>query len=259
MSVLHLRKSLAAIVFCLLVLQVGCVLIGPRPEHAIVTQHIGDQGIVRIQENTMSSITVNTGVLKSPVSRGSVFVYDNPVVRWEATTVDNQNITWRNNNGDTKLTSLSMIFPAMRWDGARKSGRRIISAVSGSLHPLKKGNKVTFHEDVLTSRPPGEYSGDWACEVQDIAAVTVPAGTFKTWEVLCMRNGREHILLNYAEQLGNNVRMIRVPENSSTPVVRQLMAVSPMAVGKKKETEPEKKTKIRNSSPSFSTMPSHKK
>ncbi|WP_027362945.1 hypothetical protein [Desulfospira joergensenii] len=232
MSVSHRSSFLTAILFCLLLVQAGCVRVGPQPEHAIVTPHIGDQGISGIQRDSRNSIFVPAGLSKSAVSQGSVFVYDNPAERWEATALDDQNITWRNSKSDTKLTSLSMILPALRWEGERKSGRRMITAMSGNLHPLKKGNKIRFREEVFNTRPPGEYSGVWECEVQGRVEVVVPAGKFNTWQILCKRNRREHILLNYAEELGNNVRTIRVPENNSTPVVRRLIAVSPMPAGR---------------------------
>ena len=233
MRVSRRTSFLAAVVCCLLLVQTGCIRIGPQPEHAIVTPHIGDQGITEIQGET-TSISVHTGLLTSPISQGSVFVYDNPGERWETTAVDNQNITWRNSTGDTKLTSLSMILPALRWEGGRKSGRRLISVMSGKLHPLKQGNRIRFREEVFNTRPPGEYSSVWECEVQGQVEVTVPAGKFTTWQILCKRNGREHLLLNYAESLGNNVRVIRVPEDSTTPVVRRLIAVSPLPAGRDK-------------------------
>jgi hypothetical protein len=245
MSAIYLRSFLTVTALCIIVLQSGCIRIGPRPEHAIITPHIGDQGITKAQDSATNSITVNTGLLKSSLKQGSVFLYDNPVERWEATTVDSQNITWRNSSGDTKLTTLSMILPALRWNGALKSGRRIISAVSGSLHPLKKGNKVTFFEDVFNTRPPGGSSGYWECEVQDNVTMTVPAGTFNTWQILCKVNGREHILINYAEQLSNNVRTIRVSENNNTTSVRQLIAVS-LAENTSKNATESKKNNLSN-------------
>ena len=226
MSCLHFRFISIAAVFVLGLLNAGCTHV----EDTIVTQHFGDQGIVHISQN-QNATTINTGLSKSPLLQGSVFVYDNPVERWEATAVDNQNIAWINNNGDTKLTTLSDILPSLRWDGEQKSGRRVITSVSGGLHPLAKGKKISFHEDVLSTRPPGVYSGYKECEVLGQAEVTVPAGTFQTWQVLCKSNGREYILVNYSEELGNNVRKIIVSENNK-PVTRQLIASS-LLVGNK--------------------------
>jgi hypothetical protein len=233
MGILLFRFISIPAVFCLALLHVGCT----RVEDAIVTQHFGDQGMDKIPINR-NSTTVDVGLSISPLPQGSIFVYDNPVERWQATAVDQQNITWRNNNGDTKLTALSSILPALRWDGEQTSGRRNITSVSGSLHPLKKGNKISFYEDVINTRPPGAYSGFWECEVQDQVAVTVPAGTFATWQILCKLNGREHILINYNEQLGNNVRTLRVSENNQ-PITRQLIASS-LLPHDTKPAEPEK-------------------
>ncbi len=203
----------------------------------MVTRHIGDHGIATLQENQTSLIPLATGLQKPPLSQGSVFVYDNPVTRWEATGVDHENITWRNSRGDTKLTTLSMILPALRWKGAQKSGRRIISEISGELHPLQKGKRIRFREAVFNTRPPGEYVTYWECQVQGMVYLSVHAGTFSTWQILCKRNGREYLLLNYAPALGNNVRIIRVPENNNKPVVRQLIAASPMPADKKKQAD----------------------
>ena len=131
MRTIFSRYVSIVVVFCLVLLTVSC----HRVEDAIVTKHFGDQGIDKIPIN-QNSTTINVGLSSPPLPQGSIFVYDNPVERWEVTAVDNQNIAWRSNNGDTKLTSLSSVLPALRWDGEQKSGRRSVTSVSGNLHPL---------------------------------------------------------------------------------------------------------------------------
>jgi hypothetical protein len=213
---------LFVIIFCLALFQSGCVYLGKVQ----VKPPIGDQGSVITPDNINNNIVVDSGLSKSSLSMGSVFLYDNPVERWKITAMDKQNIAWRNDSGGTKLTALSTLFPTLRWHGYKESGRRIISGISGSFYPLKKGNKVTFKEEVMTARPPDLYHGYWECEVQDEIKITVPAGSYDTWQILCMLNGREHLLLNYAETLANNVRTIQATEDNNKPIVRQLMAVS---------------------------------
>ncbi|PJC86450.1 hypothetical protein CSW98_09570 [Vibrio sp. HA2012] len=210
--------------------------VGIQVETAIVSAPVGDIGTRHLRHNTSSnSVSNSVGITESALSAGSVFAYDNPAEQWEVTSVDQQHIAWRSTTGDTKLTTLSTILPPLRWNGDDTIGRRVIRIVSGDLHPLKAGNKFIFHEDVLTTRPPGEYTFRSECDVQGQVTLTIPLGTFDTWQILCKRNGREAFLVNYSEQLANSVRIISVSENSTTPVVRHLVAVS--------QTQPDNKNR----------------
>lgn len=206
--------------FCLVLVCVGCT----RVEQAVVTPNMADQGIVKLDSNPNGN-SIDVGLDNSPLSLGSVFVYDNPVEQWEVIGSDKYNLFWRGPQGATKLTTLSTILPDLRWDGGNRSGRRVITEVQGFLHPLKIGNKMSFHEEAIHGSPPGTFSGEWFCEVQNRTEVTVPAGTFDTWQVLCKLNGLEYRLANYSEQLGYNVRMIHVTDDNQA-TVRQLVASS---------------------------------
>jgi hypothetical protein len=200
--------------------------VGIQVETAIISAPVGDRGTSHQLHTNSNSVSNAVGITEPALSQGSVFAYDNPAEQWEVTSVDKNHVSWRSTAGDTKLTTLSTILPPLRWNGSKAIGRRVIRAVSGDLHPLKAGNRFVFHEDVLTTRPPGEYTFRSECDVQGKVTLTIPLGTFDTWQILCKRNGREAFLVNYSEQLANNVRIISVSEHSTTPVVRHLVAVS---------------------------------
>jgi len=208
---------------CLLLVATGCA----RPEKNVATPPLVDQGIDALPAH-QSLNTIDTGLDETPVKTGSVFVYsdsNSTVEQWEAVKVGEHNIVWRGTNGQTRLTTLSPILPALRWSGKDESGRRIITRVQGRLHPMAVGKRMEFHVETLHTRPPGNFSGDWSCEVTDQLPVKVPAGLFDTWQILCKVNGLEYLLANYSDQLGNNVRTISVKDDNSV-FVRQLASSS---------------------------------
>lgn len=206
--------------FCLMLTCAGCT----RIEEALVSPNIGDKGITGLASHPNKN-SIKVGLEESPLQPGTVFAYDNPVEQWEVIGSDEYNLFWRGPRGKSKLTTFSTILPDLRWHGDSQWGRRMVTDVRGFLHPLEVGNSISFHEEILHSGPPGAFSGDWHCEVLERTEVTVPAGTFDTWQVLCKVNGLEYLLANYSEKISNNVRIIYVTDDNQVKV-RQLITSS---------------------------------
>jgi hypothetical protein len=143
--------------------------------------------------------------------------------------------------GAHQQTTWSTILPPLRWEGPDstiEAGQRTLSRFSGALFPLKKGNHLSFYEEVVTGRPGNIQRGNWDCHVNDQVEIVVPAGKSMTWEIVCLLDGRERLLLNYAENIGSYVRWAMKSESGIT--IRQLTgyARAPVTAAKPVEQKP---------------------
>ncbi len=142
------------------------------------------------------------------VAIGDTYVFDNPITSWEVVDVTNDRITWVSNQGARIITSNNPLLPSYEWisesDG---QGKRLISDVKGDLFPLKKGNKTTFRSTVSIDDQPSQWSFSWNCAILGEVNVTVPAGNFNAFSIVCARDASDTITYYYAPELGYYVRM----------------------------------------------------
>ena len=135
-------------------------------------------------------------------------MFDNPITSWEVVDVTNDRITWVSNQGARIITSNNPLLPSYEWisqsDG---QGKRLISDVKGELFPLKKGNKTTFRSTVSINDQPSQWSFSWNCAILGEVNVTVPAGNFNAFSIVCARDASDTITYYYAPELGYYVRM----------------------------------------------------
>ncbi|MCH9844938.1 MAG: SPOR domain-containing protein [Alphaproteobacteria bacterium] len=142
------------------------------------------------------------------VAIGDTYVFDNPITSWEVVDISNDRITWVSNQGARIITSDNPLLPSYEWisesDG---QGKRLISDVKGDLFPLKKGNKTTFRSTVSIGGQPSQWSFSWNCAILGEVNVTVPAGNFNAFSIVCARDASDTITYYYAPELGYYVRM----------------------------------------------------
>lgn len=171
-----------------------------------------------------SSTSLNSfdsGLTKSPVSVGDIFVYDNPIERRQVTAVGDNFIGYQDGLGGFSQTTFSPILPRLRWGSALSAGSSELTNISGLLHPLAIGNRIVFREKTIRARPGATSQLIWDCEVQNKLEIVVAAGSSETWQILCKVDGRERALFNYSDNLGGLVRMIYSMDDGSS-LVRQL-------------------------------------
>ncbi len=142
------------------------------------------------------------------VAIGDTYVFDNPITSWEVVDIQNDRITWVSNQGARIITSNNPLLPSYEWisqsDG---QGKRLISDMKGELFPLKKGNKTTFRSTVSINDQPSQWSFSWNCAILGEVNVTVPAGNFNAFSIVCARDASDTITYYYAPELGYYVRM----------------------------------------------------
>ena len=78
---------------------------------------------------------------------------------------------------------------------------------NGNMFPLRVGNTESWdYEGGNGSRT---WSGTRHCEVKEAVRITVPAGSFDTWYVLCTERGWARIQFYFAPVLGTTVAINR--------------------------------------------------
>lgn len=134
-------------------------------------------------------------------------------VTYTVISVNNGKTTLQGTDG-CKSTFLSGTFNQFTsWKNCRGgTGRQSFSGLN-SLFPLQVGNKDSVNIDGTNSKG-NTWSTRMTCEVMGTANVTVPAGTFDTYHVVCKDkwNRRDY---HYAPELGTTVISARHPIGSS--------------------------------------------
>ncbi len=97
----------------------------------------------------------------------------------------------------------------LAWEYCRWSawGRQYVSR-NGNMFPLKVGNTESWdYEGGNGSRT---WSGTRNCEVKEAVKITVPAGTFDTYHVLCTEQWWRNQFY-FSPKLGTTVAIVRTP------------------------------------------------
>ena len=163
--------------------------------------------------------------VNSQLRVGDSFLFNNPDKKWTVTGIVAGKVSWISDSGDHLQTTPSTLLPPVRWGGAGtdlSSGRSQLSDLKGIPIILTAGHKFSFIEDRHSIRPPDVTKALWQCVVGETSLILVPAGKVEAAEVVCNRNGRQKVLMNYAQSLGHYVRQVIATEKG--PVIRELVA-----------------------------------
>ena len=127
---------------------------------------------------------------------GTTFVYANGT--WEtviAATPDK--VTWKNHRGYISAGSPDFTYRRSEWQTRKRQGNRHFSPRTDisyppatSLWPLAAEKGAAFRENGQwreTQGPEKTYTSIWSCEVQGTERVSVLAGEFDTWKIVCKR------------------------------------------------------------------------
>jgi len=156
-------------------------------------------------------------------ARGDSYTFDNPRETWRVTDVSSGLVTWNSTISGSQVTMFDPMLPPIRWsrpDG--QTGERKILEWSGSLFPLKSGNKLTFKTAVSVGKRAGHARFIWNCYVGNPRQVLVPAGNFAAFPVFCRRNDGQKTHIYYAPALHRPIA-ITTSGPTGKPVSRQLV------------------------------------
>lgn len=138
--------------------------------------------------------------------------------------------TWEHLDGSWQWTQADFISPLVAWSGPSDSGTRTNDGDMSSLFPLKVGKEARVSYTGVSANSPDGFDGERLCRVLDQENVTVPAGTFDTYKILCL-NGRNinypwrYQYYYYAPELGVPVYVFDKPRNMVEPRVSELLAI----------------------------------
>ncbi len=165
---------------------------------------------------------------------GDSFTYSNPRTTWQITHIQGNRLGWQSNLGERMETSTNPFLPALLWDSERYgNGTRKISQKKGNLFPIRQGKQTRFNAQTANTKGQTPKSTTqnftWNCIVGDKQKTTVPAGTFKTFEVLCQRKNADALIYRYAPAIARIVEFRTPGLGLSRATRRQLIGYNSLA------------------------------
>ncbi len=127
---------------------------------------------------------------------GTTFIYSDR--SWETITAAAPGtVSWIDHRGKVSSGSPDFIYRRANWQTRTRRGRRefkqwqhIFSKSDLSLWPLSEGNIMRYSEYGTWFDKEGlkhAYRSNWVCRVSGTERVTVMAGEFNTWKIVCER------------------------------------------------------------------------
>lgn len=133
-----------------------------------------------------------------------VFRFGNGVQQTEkVVAVRGDRVWWALADGAKWTTSSGAMFNTSRWSGTKNfgKGRQRFTRWSRSLFPLRVGRSVRYRAIGRSSQDTKEWMLKWTCTVPSEQRVTVVAGSFDTYRVICSRLGQTRTYY-YSPQVG---------------------------------------------------------
>ncbi|MBW2442464.1 MAG: hypothetical protein JRH12_18455 [Deltaproteobacteria bacterium] len=202
-----------------------------------------------------SSVTAGPRLEPAPLpaySQGTTFVYSDG--KWE-TVIDNASglVTWKDHRNYVYSGSPDFTFRPSEWQGknrrvSRQFGPREDLFIQGptNLWPLRAGNLASYSENgtwVSKGGAESTYQTVWSCAVPVTERVSVMAGDFDTYRIVCKRYSvyrrttrtryrlRETKVWNYAPAVGHYVLATTEYNSDKAPRRSELLAVLPSLNG----------------------------
>jgi len=157
-------------------------------------------------------------------SKGTTFVYSDG--RWETVTDTSQGmVTWSDDRDNVSSGSPDFTYRPSKWESKTRSATRqfgprtdLYSQSAATLWPLRTGNTANYSETGTWIERDGtdsSYQTSWSCAVEATERISVMAGDFDTYKIVCKRyyvsksnkrsSLREAKTWNYAPEVGHYV------------------------------------------------------
>ena len=132
--------------------------------------------------------------------------------------------------GCRAVVDLSSYLPVLSWrDCSGSTGSHKMEKRSGGLFPLAVGNTESWQFTGRNEKG-NTWSGMRSCKVAGTANVTVPAGNFDTYHVICRERSARYDYW-FAPEIGSNVISSKapLPGKKSSRYHRELIRLEPAA------------------------------
>ena len=171
--------------------------------------------------------------VRRPVAVGDKTVWkqrDGRELSWETVKLDGSIAEIHGSGGCKAVIDRSSYMPPLAWrDCWGNTGSRKIEKAAGSLFPLAAGNTQSWHYSARNDKGQ-RWSGARRCKVAGTANVTVPAGNFDTYHVVCRDDSARYDSW-FAPGLGNMVisSSAPLPGKKGRRYHRELIRIEPAA------------------------------
>jgi len=144
---------------------------------------------------------------------GTVFIFDDGRVE-RYLRRDGDTLIWATRRGREYVRAANPALPILSWDIGQRSGQREVFGNADNIWPPANGARAQFR--VLTKVQDGDadrrYSQAWSCNVAGPQSISVPAGDFPAYRIVCERFSVNSMRLLerrtwwWSEDLGHYVR-----------------------------------------------------
>ena len=149
---------------------------------------------------------------------------DGSEITYERTGIDDTTTTGRGSDGCIFSHRRDGFGPATQWENCSGSTGTQMLERSGNMFPLQVGNTESWKYRGKNIKG-DSWSGMRECEVRGTARVTVPAGSFDTYHVVCEEKGWQRYEWHYSPKLRRTVTSIQTPIGGSSAKPRHLELV----------------------------------
>lgn len=148
--------------------------------------------------------------------------------------VEDSRILWEREDGDRYTMARNFILPRLQAEQPRTLLSHRVFDDPDAIWPLEVGRSTVFRTERRETRRSSNETRSriltYECEVAETRRLTVPAGTFDTFRIVCTRyraNGRWALLRTwyYAPSLGHYVRR-EIHERGERPEIVELERTS---------------------------------
>ena len=152
---------------------------------------------------------------------------DGKNVTFEVSQVDGNMVAFRMKNGCSWTVRVDGFPPTRSWKNCKVGSGSQAYTRRGNVFPLKVGNVESWTYKGKTTKG-DTWSGFRKCEVKGTAQVSVPAGKFETYNIVCTEKSRRH-QWQFSPELGVAVTYYRKPLKGSSggSVYRKLVRFVP--------------------------------
>ncbi len=167
---------------------------------------------------------------------GDTFVYSDG--RTETVTgIDGDRVRWRSNDGAVFTAHRDFVLPAIHRETELLSEETTVDVGPGDLWPLKAGQEISFIAKTKVTykaspSPRSGFTSRWHCLVEPPRTISVAAGTFETWRVVCRTSepssyGPSERVWDYAPRIRHFVRREESFESPASVSRAELVAIQP--------------------------------
>jgi surface antigen len=206
-----------------------------------------------LPQHTQNSTDIINAITLPPAplptyTTGTRYVYSNGT--WEEVSeVKGGTITWTNHKGNIKKTTADFTRRSSDWETSKRKGYRSIESViypfgsqSRTLWPLQTGKTVNYKEEGIWKLKGGiqkRSQAFWKCSVKGAIRISVIAGEFDTWKILCTKykneeksissSPREYKTFYYSPKVGHWVRTLHEYQSNmdKQDKLKELVAIIP--------------------------------